>query len=79
MGATFRRYWDRTIDAPRVLVCDESLVMVTTQTWWSSTVKLSATRTGSCQGSTVTKVPSRTRLVCPAMHDSTIICSDVSW
>lgn len=43
MGATFRRYWDRTIDAPHVLVCDESLVMVTTQTWTAKTTGRSAT------------------------------------
>jgi hypothetical protein len=43
MGATFRRYWDRTIDAPRVLSCDESLVMVTTQTWTAKGTGRSAT------------------------------------
>jgi uncharacterized protein len=43
MGATFRRYWDRTIDAPRVLCCDESLVMVTTQTWTAKATGRSAT------------------------------------
>jgi len=43
MGATFRNYWDRTIDAPRVFCCDDSLVMVTTQTWTAKTTGRSAT------------------------------------
>jgi hypothetical protein len=43
MGATFRSYWDRTIDAPRVLRCDDSLVMVTTQTWTARSTGRSAT------------------------------------
>ena len=43
MGATFRNYWDRTIDAPRVFCCDDALVMVTTQTWTAKTTGRSAT------------------------------------
>ena len=43
MGATFRNSWDRTIDAPRVFCCDDSLVMVTTQTWTAKTTGRSAT------------------------------------
>lgn len=43
MGTTFRRYWDRTITAPRVLSCGESLVMVTTQTWTAKETGRSAT------------------------------------
>jgi len=43
MGATFRRYWDRTITAPRVLGCGESLVMVTEQTWTAKDTGRSAT------------------------------------
>ena len=43
MGTTFRRYWDRTITAPRVLCCGESLVMVTTQTWTAKETGRSAT------------------------------------
>ena len=39
---------------------------------WSSTTKLSATRTGSCHGRTVTIVPSFTRFVWPATHDRNI-------
>ena len=43
MGATFRTYWDRTIDAPRVLCCDDALVMVTAQTWTAKATGRSAT------------------------------------
>jgi hypothetical protein len=43
MGATFRRYWDRTIADPRVLCCGESLVMVTSQTWTAKGTGRSAT------------------------------------
>jgi hypothetical protein len=43
MGATFRRYWDRTITDPRVLCCGEALVMVTSQTWTARDTRRSAT------------------------------------
>jgi hypothetical protein len=43
MGATFRSHWDRTIVAPRVFCCGESLVMVTTQTWTAKRTGRSAT------------------------------------
>ncbi len=42
-------------------------------------MKLSATRTGSCQGSTVTMVPSRIVFVCPAIQDRNIGTLGVIW
>lgn len=33
MGATFARFWGRSIANPRILGCGESVVQVTTQTW----------------------------------------------
>ena len=46
---------------------------------WSSSVKFSTTRTGSCQGRTVTIVPSFTVVVCPATHDRNCGTFGVSW
>ena len=46
---------------------------------WSRTENCSATRTGSCQGSTVTNVPSLRLVVCAASQDRTIDCCEVSW
>ena len=46
---------------------------------WSSSEKFSATRTGSCHGSTVTIVPSLTRAVCPATQARNCGTFGVSW
>jgi uncharacterized protein len=43
MGATFARYWDRTIDEPRVFGCGPVVVQVTTQTWTGRGTGRSAT------------------------------------
>jgi uncharacterized protein len=43
MGATFGRYWDRTISNPRILACGPSAVQVTTQTWTAKDTGRSAT------------------------------------
>jgi uncharacterized protein len=33
MGATFGRFWSRTIGAPRILGCGDTVVQITNQTW----------------------------------------------
>ena len=33
MGATFGRYWERTIGEPLIMGCGQQVVQVTTQTW----------------------------------------------
>ena len=43
MGATFARYWDRTIGDSRVLGCGRVVVQVTTQTWTGRGTGRSAT------------------------------------
>jgi hypothetical protein len=43
MGATFARYWNRTISEPRLLGCGDSAVQVTTQTWTAKKTGRSAT------------------------------------
>jgi ketosteroid isomerase-like protein len=43
MGRTFGEHWDRTISDPRVTVCGDALVMVTTQTWTAKSTGRSAT------------------------------------
>jgi hypothetical protein len=43
MGATFGRYWSRTIGPPRILGCQDTVVQVTTQTWTSQRTGDSAT------------------------------------
>jgi uncharacterized protein len=43
MGATFGRYWDRTITNPRILACGPSAVQVTTQMWTAKDTGRSAT------------------------------------
>ena len=43
MGATFTRYWSRTIAQPRILGCQDTVVQVTTQTWTAQNTGDSAT------------------------------------
>jgi hypothetical protein len=43
MGAIFGRFWERSIDDPRILGCGESVVQVTTQTWTARASGRSAT------------------------------------
>ena len=43
MGATFARYWSRTIGPPRILGCRDTVVQITTQTWTSHRTGESAT------------------------------------
>jgi ketosteroid isomerase-like protein len=43
MGAVFARYWERTIEDPRVFGCGTSVVQVTTQTWTARTTGREAT------------------------------------
>ena len=43
MGATFARYWSRTIGPPRILGCEDAVVQITTQTWTSHRTGESAT------------------------------------
>jgi uncharacterized protein len=43
MGATFGRYWDRTISNSRILACGPSAVQLTTQTWTAKDTGRSAT------------------------------------
>jgi ketosteroid isomerase-like protein len=43
MGEVFARYWDRTIDAPRVYECGGCVVQVTTQRWTAKATGRSAT------------------------------------
>lgn len=43
MGATFGRYWTRTIQNPVIFGGDGSVVQVTTQTWTSKDTGRSAT------------------------------------
>jgi ketosteroid isomerase-like protein len=43
MGAIFARYWDRTIEEPRIFGSDDTVVQVTTQTWTAKGSGRSAT------------------------------------
>ena len=43
MGATFGRFWSRTIGEPRILGCDETVVQITTQTWTAKETGRTAT------------------------------------
>jgi ketosteroid isomerase-like protein len=43
MGAEFGRFWDRTIDDPRILGCGETVVQITTQTWTAKATGRQAT------------------------------------
>jgi uncharacterized protein len=43
MGTTFARHWDRTIGAPRILGCGDTVVQVTSQTWTAKATGRSAT------------------------------------
>jgi uncharacterized protein len=43
MGATFARFWDRTITDPRIHGCGDLTVQVTTQTWTAKATGRSAT------------------------------------
>jgi len=43
MGATFGRYWNRTITNPRILACGPAAVQITTQTWTAKGTGRSAT------------------------------------
>jgi uncharacterized protein len=43
MGATFARFWSRTIGAPRILGCGDTVVQVTSQTWTANQTGESAT------------------------------------
>ena len=43
MSALFAEYWDRTIDAPRIIGCGASAVQVTTQTWTAKATGRAAT------------------------------------
>jgi ketosteroid isomerase-like protein len=43
MGAEFARHWERTIGAPRILGCGDTVVQVTTQTWTARATGRSAT------------------------------------
>lgn len=43
MGATFARYWTRTIGEPTVLGCDGTVVQITSQTWTAKQTGRAAT------------------------------------
>jgi uncharacterized protein len=43
MGATFGRYWDRSVGEPRIFGDQSGVVQVTTQTWTSKQTSRSAT------------------------------------
>jgi hypothetical protein len=43
MGATFGRYWDRTIGPARILGCGDTAVQITSQTWTAKETGRSAT------------------------------------
>jgi len=43
MGAAFARHWDRTVDAPRILGCGDTVVQVTRQTWTAKATGRAAT------------------------------------
>ena len=43
MGTEFSRYWERTVDNPRIFGCDTAVFQVTTQTWKSKSTGRSAT------------------------------------
>ena len=43
MGATFNRFWDRTIASPRIFGSDEGVAQLTTQTWTARATGRSAT------------------------------------
>jgi uncharacterized protein len=43
MGAEFARYWERTIENPRILACGPTVVQITTQTWTAKDTGRSAT------------------------------------
>lgn len=43
MGATFARYWSRSIDDPRILACGDTVVQITTQTWTAKATGAAAT------------------------------------
>lgn len=43
MGATFGRYWSRTIESPVIIGCQETVVQITTQTWTAKVTGRSAT------------------------------------
>jgi uncharacterized protein len=43
MGATFGRFWSRTITHPVILGCGERVVQITTQTWTANQTGRSAT------------------------------------
>mgnify|MGYP006200706065 CR=1 FL=1 len=42
MSATFARHWDRTIGAPHILGCGDTVVQVTRQTWTAKATGRSA-------------------------------------
>jgi ketosteroid isomerase-like protein len=42
MGSDFARHWDRTIGAPRILGCGDTVVQVTRQTWTAKATGRSA-------------------------------------
>lgn len=43
MGAVFAGHWTRTIDAPRISGCGDTVLQVTTQTWTAKATGRSAT------------------------------------
>jgi len=43
MGASFARFWTRSIGSPRILGCGDCVVQVTTQTWTARASGRSAT------------------------------------
>ena len=43
MGVAFARYWERSIENPRILACGPTVVQVTTQTWTARNTGRSAT------------------------------------
>ena len=43
MGAAFARYWERTIENPRIFGAATQAVMLTTQTWTAVTTRRAAT------------------------------------
>jgi ketosteroid isomerase-like protein len=43
MGEQFGRYWDRTIENPRIFGCGQTVVQLTTQTWTAKATGRQAT------------------------------------
>jgi ketosteroid isomerase-like protein len=43
MGAEFGRFWDRTIEDPRIFGCEGTVVQLTTQTWTAKATGRQAT------------------------------------